>query len=325
MKYLLFCCVLFASLSTYAQDCTPESVAQKPGIWKEGMKGSVTGIQAADLEKEKKVVASLHTMLKSKYNPVGVEADYNGSYDRPDQEVPLNNYSYQIYFMPYYCDKNVVKIAHETSTTLSVAANRVDWNIFELPGESFPEGFFSMKNMPAEKDGCFYFEENASLGFGETGKSRNWLVTLNGKLPYAYVTKKEFLEKQKNILVAAMPKEIESAGASSKARTEKEFKNALTKIETLMKMSAEELSQPAIVKRDPGDYLSFVFTKDEDAFGKVLIKPNPGYFNSKLPRSSPQFFLVNMTGSEKDPVASKVMADVIKSIDFPALKDMLGK
>jgi hypothetical protein len=326
MKYLLLICwVLSASMYTYAQDCTQVSVSQKPGIWKEGMKGSASGILPTDLEKERKVVASLHSMVKSKYNPVGIEADFNGSYDRPDPSVPVNNYSYQIYFMPYYCDKNVMKTAHETSTTLSIASNRVDWNIFELPGESFPEGFFSMKNMPAEKDGNFYFEENASLGFGETGKSRNWIITTNGKLPYAYVTKKEFLEKQKSMLVLAMPKAIESAGESSKARTEKEFKNALSKIETLMKMPAVELSQPAIVRQDPNDYLSYLFTNDDDAFGKVLIKPNPGYFNSKLPRSSPQFLVVNITGSEKDPVASKVTAEVIKSIDFSALKDMLGK
>jgi hypothetical protein len=46
-------------------------------------------------------------------------------------------------------------------------------------------------------DGCFYFEENASLGFGMSGKSRSWLITRDGILPYAYVSKKEFLEKQK--------------------------------------------------------------------------------------------------------------------------------
>jgi hypothetical protein len=90
-------------------------------------------------------------------------------------------------------------------------------------------------------------------------------------------------------------------------------------------MPAGELSQPAIVKQDPNDYLSYLFTTDEDAFGKVLIKPNPGYFNSKLPRSSPQFFLVNITGSEKDPVSAKVMTDVMKDFDFQGLRNLLGK
>jgi hypothetical protein len=92
-----------------------------------------------------------------------------------------------------------------------------------------------------------------------------------------------------------------------------------------MKMPSGESDLPAIVKQDPKDYLSFLFTTNDDAFGKVLIKPNPGYFNSKLPRSTPQFFVVNITGDEKEPVAAKVMTDIIKDLDFTALRNMLGK
>jgi hypothetical protein len=57
----------------------------------------------------------------------------------------------------------------------------------------------------------------------------------------------------------------------------------------------------------------------------VIIKPNPGYFNSKLPRSSPQFIVVNVTGNNNEPVAAKVMTDVLKDMDFAALRNMLGK
>jgi hypothetical protein len=327
MKCLLLLVALYASLNVYAQDCNPASVAQKAGIWKEGMKGSVTGIPAADLERERKVVAALHTLVKSKYNPVGVEADFNGSYDRPDEEVPVNNYDYNIYFLHYFCKGNDVKINDETSTTLSVSANRFDAKIYENPDENNlpPEGFFSMKKMPVEKDGNYYFEQNASLGLGATGKSRTWLITYDNKLPYAYVTEKEFLEKQKKMLILAMPKAIEGSNQSYKAKTEQEYKNALAKIETLLKMPSGESDQPAIVKQDPKDYLSFLFTTGEDPFAKILIRPNRGYFNSKLPRSAPQFFVVNITGDDKEPVAAKVMTDLMKDFDFTELKNMLGK
>lgn len=321
MKYILISLVLFVSVNLSGQDCTEASLMQKTGIWKEGMKGSVSGISPSDLDKEKKVVAALHNMIKSKYTPIGVEADFNGSYDRPDTEIPVNYYDYNIYFMPYICEKNIVKTAHETSTTFSIAANRFDGKIFETPDENnLPgEGYYSILNMPVEKDGCFYLEENASLGFGMDGKSRSWLITSDGKLPYTYVTKKEFLEKQKQMLLKAMP------GSTGNSKEILDYKNASTKIETLLKMPSAELGQPAIVKRDPKDYLSYLFTTDDDSFGKVLIKPNPGYFNSKLSRSTPQFFVVNITGNEKDNVASKVISDVMKDIDFSALKNMLGK
>jgi hypothetical protein len=242
MKYILISGMLLISLNLLAQDCTETSILQKPGIWKEGQKGSVSGIPATDLDKERKVVAALHTLIKSKYAPMGVEADFNGSYDRPDTEIPVNNYNYNICFLHYFCEKNVIKTAHETSTTLTIAANRFDGKIFETPDENNAsgEGYYFLLNMPVEKDGCFYFEEAASLGFGMTGKSLNWLITRDGKLPYAYVSKKEFLEKQKHMLLTSMPKSIESSKESlkqneeEKVRKQEEYKNDPEKLQRYM-------------------------------------------------------------------------------------------
>jgi hypothetical protein len=227
----------------------------------------------------------------------------------------------------YFCEGNVIKTDHETSTSLTVSVNRFDPKIYEKPDENnLPgEGFYSIKKMPVEKDGNFFFEEDAGLGLGVTGKSRTWMITRDNKLPFAYVTKKEFLEKQKNMLILAMPKAIEGSNQNFKTKTEQDFKKALAKIEAFLKMPSGELDQPAIVKQDPNDYLSFLFTTNDDPFRKVLIKPNPGYFNSKLPRSSPQFIVVNVIGNNNEPVAAKVMTDVIKDLDFTALRNMLGK
>jgi hypothetical protein len=319
MKYILISCLVFASLNAYPQECTESSLLQKPGVWKEGMKGSVSGIPATDLDKERKVVNSLHNLIKSKYTPMGVEVDFNGSYDRPDPEIPVNNYDYNILFLHYFCERNIIKTSPETSTAFTIGINRFDGKIYETPDENNTsgEGFYSLKNMPAEKDGCFYFEEAASLGFGISGKSRSWLITWDGKLPYAYVSKKEFLEKQKLMLLKALAEAVIGA--------QQNYKNALIKIETLLKMPSADLSQPAIVRQDPKDYLSYLFTTDDDAFGKVLIKPNHGYFNVKLSRSFPQFMVVNLTGNDKDPIAAKAMTDIMKNFDFAALRNMLGK
>ena len=226
-------------------------------------------------------------------------------------------------------------------------------------------GYHSINDMPVEKDGFWYFKEtDASLGFGMTGKSKTWLITYNGKLPYSYVTKREFLETRKVILANSMlmsasgfkdvlknieiekkyketefkndpeklNKYMKMAYLSTKERyeklladNEKSYKPAFDKINELLKLPADELNKQAIVKNDPNDYLSYLFTNDDDAFGKILIKPNPGYFNKKLPRSSPQFFLVSVSGNHKEPVAAKFMTDIMKAVDFAALKNMLGK
>ena len=188
MKFILVFCLLFAAqtvgslgcwnvacyVPTSAQDCNEALILQKPGVWKAGMKGSVSGISATDLEKERKVVASLDNLIKSKYTPMGVEADFYGSYYRSEPEVPVNNYNYNILFLLYFCDGNIIKTSHETSTSFTISINGFDGQIYESPGENNTsgEGFYSLKNMPAEKDGFFYFEESASLGFGMSGKSR---------------------------------------------------------------------------------------------------------------------------------------------------------
>ena len=320
MKYIFISCLLLASMNaSYAQDCDVTMLLQKPGLWKEGMKGSVSGIPTTDLDKEKKLVASLHNLIKSKYIPMGAEADFYGSYDRPYPDMPVNNYDYNILFLNYFCEGNIIKTAHETSTSFTISINRFEGNIYETPDENNTngEGFYFLKNMPVVKDGCFYFEENASLGFGMTGKRRSWLITYDGKLPYGYVSKEEFLEKQKLMLSKALK------GAAP--GDQQDYKNALTKIESLLKMPSADLSQPAIVRQDPKDYLSYLFTTDDDPFGRVLIKPNPGYFNVKLSRSSPQFLLVNLTGDEKEAVAAKAMTDLMNNFDFTALRNMLGK
>jgi hypothetical protein len=109
------------------------------------------------------------------------------------------------------------------------------------------------------------------------------------------------------------------------AENEKTYAPAFAKIDALLKMPATELNQPAVVKKDPQDYLSYLFTDDDDAFGKVLIKPNPGYFNRNLPKSSPQFIRVHVQGNPQEKIAAQFMADIMKAVDFAALKGMLGK
>jgi hypothetical protein len=91
-------------------------------------------------------------------------------------------------------------------------------------------------------------------------------------------------------------------------------------------MPVAELDQPAIVKKDPKARLdSYLFTNDEDPFGKVLIKPNPGYFNKKLSRSTPQFIWVSIIWNHQEPIATNFAESILKAVDFTALKNMIGK
>lgn len=366
MKKAILLILLFVAIKAGAQTCNESFIAQKQGIWKEGMKGSEGGT-AAELVKEKKVVGLLHNMVKTNYSPMSIEALFNGSYMKQFSNMPANSYSYNVRALNFYCEGGQVKTTHESSSYFSISANAFEAEIYDTAqgDRATAEGFNVMADMPVEKDGYWFFKEtDVSLGFGMTGKSNMWLVTYNGKLPYSYVTKKEFLEKRKRNLTSIMEmeqgsfkdvlknneiakkyKETEYKNDPDKlqrymkmeylsikeryekelASIEKRYKAAFAKIETLLSLPASELNQSAIVRQDPSDHLSYQFTDDNDSFGKILIKPNPGYFNKKLPKSSPQFFWVYIRGNHKEPIAAKFMADIMKAVDFNALKNMLGK
>ena len=366
MKYLLYVITVLLSLQSLAQDCVPQLLIQKAGVWVPKSKGSEGGT-ATELLKEKKIVGAIHTMIKAKYTPMGVEADFGGVYDRREENRAGNGYYYRIIPRNYYCNANTVKTEGETGSYFQVAANMFDSEIYDTAqGDRLQlECFNAMHDLPVQKDGYWFFKEiNISLGGGVTGKRAMWLITYDGKLPYAYVTRKEFLEKRITALVAI--KSMAAGGIKDalknidieKSFKEKEFKGnaakmdqymktdylprkikyekqladndntyapAFTAIETQLKMPAAELEQQAIVKVDPHTSLNYLFTNDDDSFGQILIKPNPAYFNKKLARSTPQFFMVYVTADDKEPIAAKFKANIIKAVDFTLLKNMLGK
>jgi hypothetical protein len=366
MKLITFLFPIIFPFVSFAQECSEAMILQKPGPWKETM-GVASGIAASDLAREKKVVAAIHQMIKLKFTPKGADTRMNGGYSAPFSWMPGNDYSYSIIPLEYYCDGKNIKTVGETSTYFSIVANLFDVEIYnEAEGDRLLlEGFNAMKDMPIAKDGYWYFNTiEVGLGLGLTGKRSMWLVTYDGKLPFAYVSRKAFLEKRKVILSNAMNEagagfqevlkniEIEKGFKEKEYKTDSEklshymkmdylqvkaryeklladneqnFKPAFAKIEALLKMPASDLSQPAIVKIDPQDHLSYLFTSDDDPFGEILIEPNPAYFNRKLPRSSPQFFWVKVVWNDKQKVPSQFTAEIMKAVDFAALKNMLGK
>jgi hypothetical protein len=363
---LLFAAILFI-LPALAQNCSNDLLLQTSGTLKADAAAGGRELKATDLTKQKNVLASIVNMIKSKYTPMGVQAIYHENYGSGSPNRPANDYSYSIIPLNYYCEGSAVKTAHETSSYFSINANSMEAEIYDTAqgDRLLLEGFNVLNSIPVYKNDCWYFGEmDAGLGFGMTGKSSSWLITYDHKLPFAYVTKSEFLKKRNQALFEQMQmsatdakdvlerieiekkyKETELKNDPEKlkkymkmdylqtkeryekllADNEKKYKPAFDKIDLQLKMPAGELNQQAIVKMDPNDPLSYLFTDSHDPSGKILIKPNPDYFNKKLPKSSPQFIWVYVRGNHKEPIATKFMTDIMKAVDFTTLKNMLGK
>src|SRR5665647_1888319 len=168
MKYLLNLFAIFIALSSSAQDCNQELLLQKPGVWEE-TGGSISGITSADLAREKKVEASIHSMIKSKYSPMGLKIKFGGAYESSYPFMPVNCYYYHIMAFQFYCEENTIKTVTESATMFHIYANKFSVDVYDTAQgvRSTAEGFNVIHDLPVEKDGFWYFrEKDENMGFG---------------------------------------------------------------------------------------------------------------------------------------------------------------
>lgn len=327
MKYFFIIVLLSISLNPFAQECSKELLAQKPGTWKAGMKGSINNVTPADLTKEKAVLASIHKLLSTQYTPKGCEVLYSnvfGKYLAAGNNWIADPYYYSMYILRYLCDKGsadkskwYVDVA--TPTTVNISANVIQWfnalYAADMPGDDF-RGYLKMKEMPQKKDGAYFMGEEivGDYGLPSVIKEFRWLITYDDKLPFAYVTRKEYLLIQKKRLEQTMKQEPNS----------NYYNKFMNNIDQQLKKSDAELNKPAVCMwNDEERFEGFVEPNTKGSF--IAVKPNPDYYNKKLPKSSPQFFTVVYKVSHGDAVFEENITAIKKAVDFSVLKNMLGK
>lgn len=327
MKHFILFTFICFSISIQAQDCTRELLQQKPGSWKAGQQGSIANVNAADLAKEKMILATVHKMVSTHYNPTGCEISYSTVYGKnpnAGQTWMADPYHYAMYILRYICDGNSKDrskyyVDHSTPTTVNISAN-VIYPLNTLyaadPVDDF-RGYLKLKERPVKKDGYYFMGEEIVGDYGTASeiKEYRWLITYNDTLPFSYLSRKEYLLVQKKRLEKAIK---ESPG--EKAYLDKYFKN----INDYLANPEPELSKPAICMWNEEErFEKFVEEGTKGSF--IAIKPNLDYYHKKLPKSSPQFFTVVYKISKGDPVFEENISNIKKAIDFANLKNMLGK
>ena len=92
--------------------------------------------------------------------------------------------------------------------------------------------------------------------------------------------------------------------------------------ELLKNISEEEAVMPAIVK---GEYVSkFERFSTEEQGGRMLVRLNPDYFDTKLPKYVPQFLIVYWRW-EKGKASENFKNQLEENFNFNALKEMIDK
>lgn len=325
MKSLILFAIICFSIQSLAQDCTKELLAQKPGTWKVGMKGSIAGVAATDIAKEKAVLADIHKMVSTNYSPMGCQLLYGttfGKYPLEGQKFVADPYYYSMYILRYLCDGNSADkskyyVDISTPTTVNIVANSIPFLSIlyaaNLPPDDF-RGYLKLEVRPVNKDG-FYFMSKEKVDPKQEIVEYRWLITYNDTLPFTYLNRKEYLLIQRKRLEKSVK---ESPGS------EKYAQKYFDRITEYLAKPENELSQDAICMwNDEERFEGFVKEGTSGSF--IAVKPNLSYFRKKLPMSSPQFFTVVYKLSQGDPVFEANIAAIKQAVDFAKLRSMLGK
>jgi hypothetical protein len=284
MKKIILLSVLcvFAG-NSYAQNCTKESLLSVPGKWTQTPTSAQAPGRIKKLPQEMKVCAAIHSMISKYYNPKGVDVEYEYVLiDGLNADVKQHAYqfNYALGHREYYCDGNITKLseAHPPPpNNLRVFASHagVDFTrnvsgMFLTENERDHYGW--LKSMPVYKDGVWFLGEETATGEYAWIKKVGWLVTYDGKLPFEYVTRKEYLEKVKEKLALQLKENMATSKdviqIRPKAEQEKE-KNEM--VQMFVKGSARANKYLAEYKTDEEKLEESLKKNKEDYAGKSAV------------------------------------------------------
>lgn len=361
-KVLVLSLLIVTGSQAQSDPCT-EQILKQPGTWKQNKNPETTA--PADLAVEKRSTRMIHDMLRARYTPVALEANYGEGF-RNNSPHPYDAWFYSMGALEYYCDNGKILKNHEGNSTLYVNFNQFNFGaLYDTTTDVQLIGFQTLQHgIPEEvKPGVWHFPvDRAGLGFGQFGKSDLWLFTFDGKLPWSWVTRKQFLVKRRRNLYGLMESSRTSTRETidriekEKGQKQEEYKNDQAKyekylrvdynpmmerykkfledndkpylaviadIDKLLQQPESFLAERAIIKQDTHNNLAYLFTDATDPMAQVPILPNPGYFK-RAPRHVAQFIELEIVWNHKDPIAVRFHDGIAAAMDIDVLKGFIG-
>ncbi len=340
MKKMFHFLLCLCSVATLAQDCDKEALKTLPGKWLpqpgDQVESGTPKPSAADLAGAKQTMNKIGQMFKEQYKPVGADV-YNYLTHNTTKNAYANSYIYTISNFRFLCiNGKRTKNSEAVSSAVYINPVRIsgqiqflDMPLYNERGELSSEanngfGFYALSTGECKGGKLPDF----SNGYHTVESGRNYYVwiTYEGKLPYRYVSRKQFLEKQVALLEA---RRKERKPGDSKEFLSMFFEKPLEAYRQDLKKEQAWLNEKAVVKeegiRDPVTkaflYSRFVFTSLDDPAMSVPIMSNPDYYNRSLPKWAAQFIIINV-GRTDDFIGQNIRKVVDNNIDF--FKSLLG-
>lgn len=244
----------FCSTRGNTQDCNPAEVTKQAGKWKPGMQGSINGVSAASLAKQKEIVAEFVKRLQQNMKPEGFNIGYSGVYGYPNPAIVKNRkmdaYELSMPVLPLYCENGQVTQPHETPYWANIKINKIPHSgreSFFVQTELYEEDLntdvlYYLQHKPIKERSAWLLSDNFIGGFGKELNRYKWIIPYNDQLPFRHLTRKELCNK----LVDYYQKKARHTKIEDEINYNKKLVNYAQ--DYLGKTSAEELNSPAKVR-----------------------------------------------------------------------------
>jgi len=325
-------CVLFlvalvtsnASLAS-AQDryCDASQFDALTNMWKMEPDQNTGQILPRELAAERKVMQRVLEMFKSAFVPTGAAGYHAVNYDILPQAVTNKSRYGNTYI--FTLSNHKIECRNDKPVALDVSLGNVSVQVnMHFVGEAengdsgvgfayLPRGYYQLKDKIALP------EANAEgiHEFNFVDGTTVWWLTRAGGLPFRFVTRREFLNRQ-----------IEIVRSRSTPNT-----GLLAYYQRLLGEATDDV---AFVKQAPLPGLNesgFVFTTLEDRANRIYVTVNPAYFDRSLAKSAPQHILIrlkradvaflNGTGNGARHLASIDKLREIVRVNLPEFRSMV--
>jgi hypothetical protein len=229
-----------SSASAQSPPCDESQFHATTNMWKLEPDQNASQVPAGELPAERKVMRRVLEMFTSAFVPTGAAGLYGVNYD----------------IVPHAVTN---KSRYGNTYTFTLSNHKIECHLKE--GIALPQA-------NAEGIREFNFVDGTTV----------WWLTRAGALPFRFVTRREFLSKQ-----------IEIVGSKSRPSP-----GLLAYYQRLLGDATDDV---AFVKEAqvPGlTETGFVFTTLEDRANRIYVTVNPDYYDRSQPKSAPQHMLIRL-------------------------------
>jgi hypothetical protein len=270
-----------AAQNTYCDSAQFNSLTN---MWKPQPDQNTGQVTAVELAAERKIMGRVLEMFKSAFVPNGGIGYYGANYDILPQAVTNksrygNTYTFILSNHKIECrngkpvaiDVSLGNVSVQVNTSFVGEATNGDSAV----GFSFlPRGYYQLKGKTALPQG----NDEGLQEFNFADGTTVWWLTRAGVLPFRVVTRREFLQKQIEILHSR-------AGTSAKR---------LAYYQELLSDSPDEVAIVKDIEVPSLNGYAYVFTTLADRESRVFVTVNPDYYDRSQPKSAPQHILIRL-------------------------------